>query len=267
MKKTFLAAVILGIVFIFFVPATNIYCDSEPATIELDPTVSNEAYQFAAQNILTPFTPEQYVICMNQDPMFNLRAYMYYNEDLMSQYTYNYWQYYQHYLEKGIFEHRGHIFPADDAYNTVTLGRYSTKYNAKIARATNVTLACQFVNGTVVMPGEVFSFNDTVGPRTAARGFTMAHVYVNKQVVDGIGGGICQVSSTLYTSMMIAGIPALERHVHCLPVDYLKTNLDATVCWRSLDLKFINPYEFPIVLFAEANDGICTVSIVKYPEK
>ena len=280
MKKRLLILCLMMV--LIFVDITNIrpLCEEQmpaaPATAQAasttaqaapaeDPTVSSEAYKYAAMNITTPFTPEQYVMYMNMDPLFNLKAYMYYNEDLMSAYTYNYWMYYKHYIEKGMFEGRPHLFFPDDPYNTVTLGRYSTQYNAKIQRAVNVSLACQYMNGTVVMPGEIFSFNNAVGPRTAARGFKIAHVYVNKEVVDGMGGGICQVSSTLYTSMMIAGIPALERHVHCLPVSYLMPNLDATVCWNSLDLRFINPFDFPIVLFAEADNGTCTVSIVKYP--
>lgn len=229
------------------------------------PTVSKEAWNARYINSTSELTPEQYVYYMYSDPTFDLKAYMYYNEDLMSKYTYSYWQYYKHYLEKGIMEKRIHFFPLDDTYQTVTLGRYQTKYHDNTLRGNNVRLAASSINGTILLPGQEFSFNNIVGPRTAARGYKMAHVYVNKQVVDGIGGGICQVSSTLYVAMMIAGLQATERHVHCLPVDYLKPNLDATINWGTCDLRFINTFDFPIVILASGSpEGILTVNICKY---
>lgn len=229
------------------------------------PTVSKEAWNARYINSTSELTPEQYVYYMYSDPTFDLKAYMYYNEDLMSKYTYSYWQYYKHYLEKGIMEKRIHFFPLDDAYQTVTLGRYQTKYHDNTQRGNNVRLAASSINGTILLPGQEFSFNNVVGQRTAARGYKIAHVYVNKQVVDGIGGGICQVSSTLYVAMMIAGLQATERHVHCLPVDYLKPNLDATINWGTCDLRFINTFDFPIVILASGSpEGILTVNICKY---
>lgn len=227
----------------------------------INQTVSPEGWYAKSLNESTKLTPEQYLELMYKDPTFNVKAYMYYNEDLMSLYTYDYWKYYKHYLEKGIDQNRVHWFPPEDPYNTVTLGRYSTQYNAKIQRAKNVELAANYMDGTVIPPGGVFSYNEAVGKRTTQRGFVTAHIYVGKEVVNGIGGGICQVSSTTYVAMMIAGIPASERHIHSLPVSYLKKNLDATVNWGLLDLKFVNPYPYPIVINAYAKDGICTVSI------
>lgn len=212
-------------------------------------------------------TPEEYITLMNANPNFNIRAYMYYNEDLMSRYTYNYWQYYKQFLNKGYKEKRVYFFQPDDPFNTVTIGRYQTKYRATSQRGTNLHLACEYMNGTVINPGQLFSYNAAVGQRTSDRGFKIAHVYSGGQVIDGIGGGICQISSTLYVAMMIAGIPATEHHFHSLPVDYLKPNLDATVSWGKLDLQFINPYNYPIQILSEANDGIATISIVKYNAK
>ena len=253
-----LEAMALSFLGFICVLSMNAYADE---TTEINQTVSPQGWYAQALNESEKLTPEQYLELMYQDPTFNLKAYMYYNEDLMSQYTYNSWKYYKHYLEKGIAQNRVHWFPPEDAYNTVTLGRYSTEYNAKIPRAKNVELAASLMDGTIIPPGGTFSYNEAVGKRTAARGFVSAHIYVGKEIVNGIGGGICQVSSTTYVAMMIAGIPPLERHVHSLPVTYLKPNLDATVNWGLLDLKFVNPFSFPIVINAHAADGICTVSI------
>ncbi len=233
-------------------------------TPEEEAALVNDQIQYAAANKLTP---EEYVTFMNQNTAFDLKAYMYYNEDLMSKYTNHYWKYYEHYLNSGFKNNRVHAFPADDTYNTVTLGRYQTTYNAKIQRATNVQLACQYMNGTIVPAGGAFSYNEAVGPRTVDRGYKIAHVYSGGQVIDGLGGGICQVSSTLYVAMLIARIPAYEHHFHSLPVSYLKPNLDATVSWGTLDLSFINPFDFPIIILAEANDGVCTINICKYTGK
>lgn len=213
----------------------------------------------------TEYTPEQYVALMASDPNFNLRAYMYYNEDLMSAYTYDYWKYYRHYMNKGISEGRAAVFPAEDGYNGATLGRYSTKYKNNTDRGTNVELACDYMNGTIILPGGEFSYNEAVGVRSSARGFKPATIYVSGEKAIGIGGGICQISSTTYVAMMIAGIPATERHRHSLPVSYLKTNLDATVSYGKLDLKFVNPYAFPIIIYAYYDGaGTCTVQIDRY---
>lgn len=259
-KKIFglLMAVVIGVCSFTSFSSTNALADEAPA---INQTVSPEGWYAQNLNASTKLTPEQYLELMYKDPTFNVKAYMFYNEDLMSLYTYDYWKYYKHYLEKGIAQNRVHWFPPEDPYNTVTLGRYSTSYNAKIPRAKNVELAANYMDGTVILPGGTFSYNEAVGKRTTQRGFTKAHIYVGKEVVDGIGGGICQVSSTTYVAMMIAGIPASERHVHSLPVSYLKKNLDATVNWGLLDLKFVNPFSYPIVVNAYAKDGVCTVSI------
>ncbi len=141
------------------------------------------------------------------------------------------------------------------------LGSYSTKYNNRIARATNVELAAMLINGKTLKPGEVFSFTNTVGPRTIERGFVVAPVYVNKQHSQGVGGGICQVSSTLYATMLTVGVPALERHPHSLPVTYLPEGMDATISGTTLDLKFANPYDKPLVITTACSGGVLTVAL------
>lgn len=141
------------------------------------------------------------------------------------------------------------------------LGSYSTKYNAKIARAINVSLASARINGVVVQPGAGFSFSGTILPRTPENGYVVAPVYVNKTVSQGVGGGICQVSSTLYACMLTVGLPATERHPHSLPVSYLPEGMDATISGTALDLKFVNAYNKPLMITSTADNGVLTVSL------
>ncbi len=141
------------------------------------------------------------------------------------------------------------------------IGTYTTYYKTNVPRANNVELAAQRINGIVVQPGGSFSFSQTILPRTAANGYVVAPVFVNKKVSKGTGGGICQVSSTLYAAMLNAGLPATERHPHSLPVDYLPEGLDATISGTALDLKFDNIYSQPIMIQASAANGALTVSL------
>ena len=126
------------------------------------------------------------------------------------------------------------------------IGTCTTSYVDNIPRATNVALAAQRINGTVVQPGGSFSFSNTILPRTSANGYVTAPIYVSGKKGTGTGGGVCQVSSTLYAAMVYAGLPATERHAHSLPVDYLPAGLDATIAGSYLDLKFTNTFSQPL---------------------
>ena len=97
-----------------------------------------------------------------------------------------------------------------------------------------------FIDGKCLKPGEVFSFNDTVGKRTSARGFRMAKAYSSGEVIDEVGGGICQVSTTLFNAAVKSDLEIVERHNHSLTVSYVDKGKDATVNWRSQDLRFKN---------------------------
>lgn len=143
------------------------------------------------------------------------------------------------------------------------LGSYSTAYNPNISRAVNVALAASRINGVVVQPGGSFSFNQTILPRTTANGYVTANMIVNKKYVPGIGGGICQVSSTLYAAMLAAGLPATERHPHSLEMNYIPAGMDATISGNTLDLKFTNIFAEPILIQASADQGTLTVSLYK----
>ncbi len=142
------------------------------------------------------------------------------------------------------------------------ISSYTTYYKtSQYNRSINVTLATKAINGTIVQPGETFSFNQTVGPRTAERGYKTAIVYSGGQMVYGLGGGICQVSSTLYNTVLKGNFRVVERWPHSLPVSYVPTGKDASVSWGNADFRFQNNYSFPIKIVASANNGTLTVSI------
>ena len=142
------------------------------------------------------------------------------------------------------------------------LSTFKTKYDAGDKdRTTNLRLACQKINGKVIMPGETFSYNSALGPRTSAAGYKNAKIYEAGQVVDGLGGGICQISSTLYNSVLMADLEIVERRNHQFVTSYVGAGRDATVVYGSTDFKFKNTREYPIRIVASAENGIATVSI------
>ena len=162
-------------------------------------------------------------------------------------------------LYQQALEEQAKASPEANGYSL--LGTYTTKYNAKIPRATNVALAANRINGVVLNPGDLFSFTTTILPRTPENGYVSAPVIVNKEFVPGIGGGICQVSSTLYACMLTCGVPALERHPHSLPVSYIPAGMDATISGTAVDLKFVNPYNKPLMISASPDNGSLTVGL------
>lgn len=146
------------------------------------------------------------------------------------------------------------------------LGSYTTKFNSrKIGRSYNVGLASKSVDGTVLLPGEIFSFNDIVGPRTIENGYKIAPVIFKGQLVDGVGGGICQVSSTLYNSVLFSQLGVIERTNHTIPSTYVPIGLDATVSYGVLDFKFQNTLAIPIYIESLIQGNKITVNI--YGEK
>ncbi len=144
-----------------------------------------------------------------------------------------------------------------------TLGSSTTKFNAGlVGRTTNVKLAASHINGTILNPGDVFSYNDVVGPRTYATGFKDATVFANGGAEDGVGGGICQVSSTLYVATLQADMEIVERRNHSLFVSYVPLGQDATVAYGSVDFRFRNNTDYPIKVVAGTNGSTLTVSLV-----
>lgn len=135
------------------------------------------------------------------------------------------------------------------------ISSFSTDFsNSAEGRATNITLATKTINGTLVMPGQEFSFNTVVGDTTLARGFQMAPVIIGNKVDSGVGGGICQVSTTLYNAILRANLKATVRSHHTLPSHYIGLGLDATVSYGSLDFKFKNTLAYPIYIQGYVNN-------------
>ena len=131
------------------------------------------------------------------------------------------------------------------------LASFSTSYaTSNSNRSTNIALATAKIDGKVLMPGETFSYNQTVGQRTAQSGFKEAGVYVNGGVSTGIGGGICQVSSTLYNAVLRANLEIVDRTNHQFQVGYVPIGTDATVSWGSPDFKFKNSRSYPVKISA-----------------
>jgi len=142
------------------------------------------------------------------------------------------------------------------------LSSYSTTYaQSNYNRSTNISIATRTVNGIVLMPGETFSYNDTLGQRTAAKGYKEAGAYVNGQVSSEVGGGICQVSSTLYNAALLCNLEIVTRTNHSFEPSYVPAGQDATVSWRSPDFQFKNNREYPIKLVASAGSGRVTFTI------
>lgn len=199
---------------------------------------------------------------------FDVNAYMDNNPDLVQLFgKEDLASYYLHYISYGKKEGRSAISAgadkSSDGSKQTLISAYSTSYNAKQSRAINITLAASRLNGTVLQPGQNFSFSDAIGPRTAENGYVMAPTFLNKEVVQGRGGGICQVSSTMYAAMLQGDIKATERHAHSLPVSYIPEGMDATISAGTKDLRFSNSFSYPIVINAVANNGTVTVSFSK----
>ena len=148
------------------------------------------------------------------------------------------------------------------------ISEFSTKYNqSQKDRTTNLKLAADKINGTVLMPGEVFSYNTVVGKRTIDAGYKEAKIYVNGEVVDGLGGGICQVSSTLYNAVLYANLEIVERRNHQFVPSYAGAGLDATVVYGSIDFQFKNTRNYPIKIQCSVDRGICNFQIYGLKEE
>lgn len=130
-------------------------------------------------------------------------------------------------------------------------------------RTNNVHLAAYAIDNIIINPEETFSFNNIVGERTTSKGYQKAPIFVGKKVVDGVGGGICQVSSTLYNSALNANLPVTERHPHSLKVAYVPPNRDASVAWGTTDFKFKNNFNYPIKLLVKVVDKYVVTGIFK----
>ncbi|MGI5911934.1 MAG: VanW family protein [Syntrophomonadaceae bacterium] len=149
-----------------------------------------------------------------------------------------------------------------DLQNMGEVSSFSTWYNPnEINRSHNVHLAAKALNNTMVGPNQIFSFNQTVGPRVFENGYRDALVIVGDKFEPGLGGGICQVSSTLYNACLLAGLEIIERHNHNLAVAYVPLGQDATVAYGLQDYRFKNNFSTPIYIWTQALNGKLSVKI------
>ncbi len=146
-----------------------------------------------------------------------------------------------------------------------TLGSYTTNTTSNSKRNTNVKLAAQELNGTILQPGEEFSFNNTVGERTEAKGYQSAAAYNNGEVVQEIGGGVCQVSTTLYNAVVKSGLQVSKRQSHTFEPTYVTPGQDATVSWGGPDFRFVNNSKSAIGIKASYYNQTVTASIYGIP--
>lgn len=148
------------------------------------------------------------------------------------------------------------------------LSSFSTRYDAgNVNRTTNLELASRKINGTVLLPGEEFSYNKVVGERTIAAGYKEAAIYSGGQVVDGLGGGICQISSTLYNAAVQANLEILERSNHQFKTSYVDAGKDATVVYGVIDFRFKNSRNYPVKIVSSVSGGIAEMKIYGVKEE
>ena len=142
------------------------------------------------------------------------------------------------------------------------LSTYTTRYDGGDEnRSTNLKIACEKINDKIILPGETFSYNKTLGARTTSAGYKTAKVYENGAVVDGIGGGICQISSTLYNAVLKANLEIVERRNHQFITSYVPEGRDATVAYGVTDFKFKNNRKYAVKIKATASNGVATIDI------
>jgi vancomycin resistance protein YoaR len=145
------------------------------------------------------------------------------------------------------------------------MGWFETKYARDLkheARSFNLRLAASKFDGYVLLPHETFDFNQVVGPRSEANGYKVAPVIAQGELVDGIGGGTCQVAGTLHAAAFFSGLDIEERKPHTRPSFYIKMGLDAAVAYPTVTLKLSNPYSFPVVLHETVEGGVVRAEVL-----
>ena len=142
-------------------------------------------------------------------------------------------------------------------------GRCTTSFSTSSSnRINNIKVAAGHLNNMIIMPGQEVSVSTAILPRTSANGYREAGAYLNGETVMAIGGGICQVSSTVYNAVKNAGLVVLERHPHSMPVHYLPLGLDAAISSGSKDLRFRNNYSAPVILQAYTEGKKLTINVL-----
>ncbi len=163
--------------------------------------------------------------------------------------------------EKTIDSLAGEAFP-------VSLGEFVTRYDVKDQnRSENLAIASKKIDGTIILPGETFSYNKVVGERTISEGYKEAGQYIGGKLVNGIGGGICQLSSTLYNAVLYANLEIVARTNHGYLCAYINGGRDATVVYGSIDFQFKNTRKYPVKIKSTVRNGVVEVAIYGIPEE
>lgn len=155
----------------------------------------------------------------------------------------------------------------EDAFYQDTLGKGRTPYSSNEGRVNNMTLACKALDGTIINPGQTFSYNECLGERTTSKGYVTATAYTSSGKINSLSGGVSQVASTLYYAALTADLEIVERHDHGQAVGYIDKGFDAYVSWKNMDLRFKNNTNFPIKLQAVVENGAVTIQILGTDEK
>ncbi len=146
----------------------------------------------------------------------------------------------------------------------IVLSEFSTSFEGGTeSRINNITQASVLVDGTIVNPGEIFSFNQTVGPTVKRRGFAKGKIFIEGKEAQGYGGGVCQVSSTIYNAALEAGFEIVERHPHSKKVYYVEDDRDAATSFGGIDMKFKNNFDYPILINSYIYESRIYISIEK----
>ncbi|MEM9196088.1 MAG: VanW family protein, partial [Myxococcota bacterium] len=156
------------------------------------------------------------------------------------------------------------VVPQDLSFDAV-VGEYTTRFRTRGRyrnRSRNVATAAARLHGAIIQPGETLSFNDRVGERSRAMGYRMAPVILRGELVQGMGGGVCQVSSTLYGAAFFCGLDLVTHTAHSRPSTYIMAGLDATVVWPDVDLVIQNPFDFPLYVHAQIERNRLTVQLL-----
>jgi len=143
------------------------------------------------------------------------------------------------------------------------LSSFTTSFSRNDTNRTdNIKLACSRINNKILLPGEEFSMNEELGPRTLANGYKQAPIIFRNELVPGTGGGVCQVSSTLFNSVLLAGLNVTEREHHSMTLSYISPGRDATITESSIDFRFINNLDYPICISAGVSGNKLTIRIL-----
>jgi len=154
--------------------------------------------------------------------------------------------------------------PDPNAPKGAVLGEYTTKFTAEPkSRNENISHAANAINGVVVEPGEVFSYNKAIGPTTKKAGYKRARIFIRGKKAFGYGGGVCQVSSTLYNAAAAADMEIVERHNHSLPVEYVPKGKDAATSYGGIDFRFKNSRSYPVAIETSVTENSLTVQITQ----